>query len=64
MKKRRTFHARWSAKRQWWNLYCRKCGTTEELTRGKSFPEEIAVHHDLWWHHTQPRIPIGWANPR
>lgn len=63
LRERRPFHARWSKRRGWWNLYCRKCGTTEELTRGESFPEEIAAHHVGWFHLTPPRVPVGWASP-
>ena len=63
MRGRKTFHARWSKRRGWWNLYCRKCGTTEQLSKGKSFPEEIEQRHDAWFHLTPPRIPVGWANP-
>lgn len=62
MRTRRTFHARWNAERQWWNLYCRECGTMEGIPQD-NFPEEVAQVHALWFHLSQPKIPVGWANP-
>jgi hypothetical protein len=63
VKERRTFHARWNAERQWWDLYCRKCDTTEEVWEEVP-PQKIAELHHLWFHVRPVTIPVGWANPR
>lgn len=55
LRERRPFHARWSKRRGWWNLYCRKCGTTEELP-DDIFPEAQAQGHAQWFHLTQWRV--------
>lgn len=63
MKDRRTFHGQWNARRGWWDLYCRRCYTTEELPQG-NFPENVARVHAQWFHRSAPTIPVNWGNPR
>lgn len=55
IRKRKTFHGRWNKRRGWWDLYCRRCLTTEELPKG-NYPENVAQAHAQWFHLTQYRF--------
>lgn len=55
IRKKHTFHARWNGRRRWWDLYCRRCKTTEELPKD-DLPEPVAQLHAQWFHLTQYRL--------